>query len=53
MAVSAAGVGLNILQDMNEPVFEMKFECLPPASKIGYRFVLAEICSVSILNTVK
>ena len=40
MLMSAATVGLNILQDMNKPVFEMKFESLPPASKVGYRLVL-------------
>ena len=40
MMTSAASLGLNILQDMNEPVFEMKFESLPPASKVGYRSVL-------------
>ena len=37
---SVATLGLNILQDMNDPVFEMKFESLPPASKVGYRLVL-------------
>ena len=37
--MSAGSLGLNILQDMNEPVFEMKFESLPPASKVGYRLV--------------
>ncbi|XP_022802556.1 vacuolar protein sorting-associated protein 13D-like isoform X2 [Stylophora pistillata] len=37
MVTSAATLGLNILQDMNDPVFEMKFESLPPASKVGYR----------------
>lgn len=40
MMTSAGSLGLNILQDMNEPVFEMKFESLPPASKVGYRSVL-------------
>ncbi len=40
MVMSAASLGLNILQDMSEPVFEMKFESLPPASKVGYRLVL-------------
>ena len=38
--MSAASLGLNIVQDMSEPVFEMKFESLPPASKVGYRQVL-------------
>ena len=38
--MSAASLGLNILQDMSEPVFEMKFESLPSASKVGYRQVL-------------
>lgn len=37
MVMSAASLGLNILQDMSEPVFEMKFESLPPVSKVGYR----------------
>ncbi|KAJ7382631.1 hypothetical protein OS493_033687 [Desmophyllum pertusum] len=37
MAMSAATLGLNILQDMSEPVFAMKFESLPPASKVAYR----------------
>lgn len=40
MVMSAASLGLNILQEMNEPVFQMKFESLPPASKISYRLVL-------------
>lgn len=40
MMMSTASLGLNILQDMSEPVFEMKFESLPPASKVGYRYVL-------------
>ena len=35
--MSAASVGLNLLQDMNEPVFEMKFESLSPTSKVAYR----------------
>ena len=43
MVTSAASLGLNILQDMSEPVFEMKFESLPPASKVGYRQVLLEL----------
>ena len=37
--MSAASVGLNLLQDMNEPVFEMKFESLSPTSKVAYRLV--------------
>ena len=37
VVMSAAGLGLNILQEMNEPVFEMKFESLPPANKAAYR----------------
>lgn len=37
MVMSAASVGLNLLQDMNEPVFEMKFESLSPTSKVAYR----------------
>ena len=37
MVMSAASVGLNLLQDMNEPVFEMKFESLSPKSKVAYR----------------
>ena len=40
MVTSAATLGLNILQDMNDPVFKMKFESLPPASKVGYRLAL-------------
>ena len=40
MAMSAATLGLNILQDMSEPVFAMKFESLPPASKVAYRLVV-------------
>jgi len=43
MVTSAASLGLNILQDMSEPVFEMKFESLPPASKVGYRQVLLKL----------
>ena len=39
MVMSAASVGLNLLQDMNEPVFEMKFESLSPTSKVAYRLV--------------
>lgn len=38
--MSTASLGLNIVQDMSEPVFEMKFESLSPASKVGYRQVL-------------
>lgn len=37
MVMSAASVGLNLFQDMNEPVFEMKFESLSPTSKVAYR----------------
>ena len=37
--MSAASVGLNLLQDMNEPVFEMKFESLSPTSKVAYKLV--------------
>ena len=37
MVMSAASVGLNLLQDMIEPVFEMKFESLSPTSKVAYR----------------
>ena len=37
MVMSAASVGLNLLQDMSEPVFEMKFESLSPTSKVAYR----------------
>ena len=39
MVMSAASVGLNLLQDMNEPVFEMKFESLSPTSKVAYKLV--------------
>ena len=42
MVMSAASVGLNLLQDMNEPVFEMKFESLSPTSKVAYRLVAKE-----------
>lgn len=49
MVMSAAGLGLNILQDMNEPVFEMKFESLPPTSKVGYRSVLLEIFMIPLI----
>lgn len=38
--MSAASLGLNVLQDMSDPVFEMKFESLPPTSKVSYRLVL-------------
>lgn len=48
MVMSAASVGLNILQDMSEPVFEMKFESLPPASKVGYRQVLLKLSTVTL-----
>lgn len=48
MVMSAASVGLNILQDMSEPVFEMKFESLPPASKVGYRQVLLKLNTVTL-----
>lgn len=41
--MSAASLGLNIIQDMSEPVFEMKFESLPPTSKVGYRLVFVGI----------
>ena len=37
--MSAASVGVNLLQDMSEPVFEMKFESLSPTSKVAYRLV--------------
>ena len=37
MMTSAASLGLNILQEMNEPVFEMKFESLPSSKKAAYR----------------
>jgi len=43
MVTSAASLGLNILQEISEPVFEMKFESLPPASKVGYRQVLLKL----------
>ena len=49
MVMSAAGLSLNILQDMNEPVFEMKFESLPPTSKVGYRSVLLEIFMIPLI----
>ena len=41
LAMSAATVGLNLLPDLVvPPVFEMKFEQLPPASKVAYRLGL-------------
>lgn len=45
--MSAASLGLNILQDMSDPVFEMKFESLPPTSKVSYRLVLVILLSHS------
>lgn len=48
MMMSAASLGLNILQDISEPVFEMKFESLPPSSKVGYRLVLLTLYQMSL-----
>ena len=52
MVTSAATLGLNILQDMNDPVFKMKFESLPPASKVGYRLALIFQHSILLLSCI-
>lgn len=46
--MSTASLGLNIVQDMSKPVFEMKFESLSPASKVGYRQVLLTLNTVTL-----
>ena len=51
--MSAASMGLNIVQDMSEPVFEMKFESLPPASKVGYRQVLLTHCHFGVISWIQ
>ncbi|XP_048580764.1 intermembrane lipid transfer protein VPS13D isoform X3 [Nematostella vectensis] len=39
LAMSSTALGLNILQEFDEePVFEMRFEQMPPKSKVAYRF---------------